>query len=107
MDRIVHSTIHKVTKKKTREEHKSILAHNKKHDAENCRRKNKTWYGRHKEPLPITGVMMMIAVKYVRKLLHPRIFTYQMKKKPVCYVFEKRPEQHTANKRENNSCKAE
>ena len=79
MNSVVHSAIHQVTKKKAGEKHESILTQDQKHDTENCRCKNKAWYRGHKETLLITGIMMMITVKYVGKLLHPRILTYQMK----------------------------
>src|SRR5688572_2047270 len=107
MDSIMHSAIHKITKKKTGEEHKSILAHDKKHDAENCRGKNKTRHRWHKKTLFIAGIMMMIPVKYVSKLLHSRTFTYQVKQEAMCYVFKQRPEQHAAEKSKEYSCEAE
>src|SRR5687767_14507798 len=96
MNSIMHGAIHQITKKKAREEHKGVLAHDKKHDAENCRGKNKTRHRWHKKALLIAGIMMMITVKYVSKLLHSRTFTYQMKQEAMCYVFQQRPEQHAA-----------
>ena len=69
MNSIVHSAIHEITEKKSREEHKSILATDQKHDTENDRCKNKTWHWRHKETLFIAGIMMMIAMKDIGELL--------------------------------------
>ena len=65
MDSIMHASIHQVPEQKTGKKHKSVLPHDKKHDAENESGKNDTGYRRHKEPLPVPWVMMVITMKDV------------------------------------------
>ena len=96
MDGIMHGAIHKITKDESREEHECLLADNQEHESKNDRGDDQARYGWHEQALFISWIMMMIAMQCINEF--PGSFTscHHMKKKPVRYVFKKRPEKHTA-----------
>jgi hypothetical protein len=96
MDGIVHAPVEKIAEHKSGEEHKHVIAH----DAVKNKAKNggddDTGHRGHKQPFPVAGEMMVVAVHDVDELFRPLAFGHPMKDKPVHKVFEKTPEQHAA-----------
>ena len=96
MNGIMHRSIHQVTKKETREEHKSLLAKREIHQSKDHRCKYEAWNRRHKQPLFITRVMMMVPMKRVYKFSHPLALRHHVEEKTVSEVFKKGPEKHAS-----------
>jgi hypothetical protein len=94
VDSVVHGSIHQVTEDKPGKEHKCIAPHEQVHQCKYGGRQYHTWNRRHKEPLFITRVMVMVSMKCVRKFLQALFFTDQVENKPMGKIFEECPEKH-------------
>src|SRR5688500_4855451 len=98
MDGIMHGAIHQVAEYKTREESKSILSHQQKHQCKNNRGNDETWNRRHEEACFISGVMMVVAMHHVNKSSCLFAFCNHMKGPAVHDIFKKSPEKHACQK---------
>lgn len=103
MNSIVHSAIHQVSEYKPGKEHKCLLTYNEVHQSKNGGSKNKTWNRWHKQPLPISWIVVMITMQRINEFFGPSAVGNHVKKKTMGQVFKKSPEEHTAQKSKSNS----
>lgn len=99
MNGIVHASVNKVANDKARKKSKNIMAYpkqvaNKIQNTKNYRCNNNAGYRRHKQPLFITGILVVIAMNNIYNTCSHLAFGYKMKYKPVDNVFKKRPEKY-------------
>ena len=102
MDRVVHGAVHQVAQQKAGEEHESIAAHDQVHQSEYGRRNDQAGYGRHEQSLPVTGIVMVVAVQGINELGGSGRFGHPVKNITVCDVFEECPEEHPCKEHEQD-----
>src|SRR6478609_9453407 len=98
MNRIMHRSIHQVSKYKTREKHESKPVHQNIHQQKQNGGDDDTWHGGHEQPFFITRKMMMISMHHINYLLGAWAFSDHVKNPTVHNVFEKRPKETTGKK---------
>src|SRR5579859_3036644 len=94
----MHAAIEQIAQEETGEEHKPGLADQEAEDKEKCGGDDQAWHRGHEQPLPVPGVMMVIAVHDIDELLRPGALGDQMKKIAVHDIFEEGPGEHPDKK---------
>ena len=94
MNGIMHSSVHKISEYKPREEHCHVPPRQEIHDRKNCGRKYEAGNRWHKESFAIPWIFVMIAMQDVNEFFCPFVFGHEMKNEAMHDVFKQGPEKH-------------
>lgn len=99
MDSIVHAAVQEVAKYKPRKKRKRMGTEQQILQGEEYAGEDKTWHGRHKKSLPVTRILVVIAMQYIHDALRPLAVCDEMEHKAVNQVFKKSPGKYTRSEK--------
>ena len=102
MDGIMHGSIDQVAQYETRKESEGILPKYQVFQPKNSRGQDDAGHRRHEQPVPVTGVMMVIAMHDINKFLGFIAIGHPVKGVPVRQVFKKGPEEHACKEQQGD-----
>ena len=102
MNCIVHGAIHEVSQNKAWKKHEGIRTHQQPGKSKYSGSNDQAWYRRHKKALPVSGIVVMVAMKRVNKSLRTTTVGNHMKKESMRNIFKEAPKKHPPKEDKNN-----